>query len=68
MEHPNQTIVALTHKKLPSMDLEKAMLAANINKKVTGKELFNTLGCTECHTTTGSAGNKQGPDLVMAKG
>ena len=68
MDHPNQTIVALTHKKLPSMDLERAIVTANINQKVTGSELFHTLGCTECHTITGLVSNKQGPDLVMAKG
>jgi len=68
MDHPNQTIVALTHKKLPSLDLEGAMRTVNTNKKVTGEQLFKTLGCTECHTTTGLAGNKQGPDLVMARG
>jgi len=67
MDHPNQMVV-LTNKKLPDMDLEKAMLAANVKRKVTGKELFKTLGCTECHTITGLASNKQGPDLVMAKG
>ncbi len=68
MDQPNQTIVALTNKKLPDMDIEGAMLMANANKKVTGEQLFKTLGCTECHTTTGLASNKQGPDLVMAKG
>jgi len=68
MDHPNQMIVNLTHKKLPEISLEKAMLTVNANKKLTGKELFKTLGCTECHTTTGLASNKQGPDLVMAKG
>ena len=68
MEHPNQTIVNLTHKKLPSMDLQQAMLLVNANEKVTGEQLFKTLGCTECHTTTGAVSNKQGPDLVMAKG
>ena len=50
------------------MNVCKAMVTANANKKVTGEELFKTLGCTECHTTTGLASNKQGPDLVMAKG
>ncbi len=68
MDQPNRTMVALTHKKLPSMDLTGAMSTANINKKVTGKELFHTLGCTECHTITGQASDKQGPDLIMAKG
>lgn len=68
MDHPNQTIAILTNKKLPDIDLEKAMLTVNTNKKMTGEQLFKTLGCTECHTTTGLASNKQGPDLVMAKG
>jgi len=68
MDQPNQMAVALTDKKLPGMDLEAAMVSANAKKKVTGKELFKTLGCTECHTITGLASNKQGPDLVMAKG
>jgi len=45
-----------------------AMIKANANKKATGKELFKTLGCTECHTTTGVASNKQGPDLLQARG
>ena len=45
-----------------------AMVAANTDKHATGKELFKTLGCTECHTTTGVASNKQGPDLLMARG
>ena len=44
------------------------MVAANADKQKTGKELFKTLGCTECHTVTGVASNKQGPDLLMAKG
>jgi len=45
-----------------------AMVKANADKKATGKELFKTLGCTECHTTTGVASNKQGPDLLQARG
>ncbi len=44
------------------------MASVNANKKITGEQLFKTLGCTECHTTTGLASDKQGPDLVMAKG
>ncbi len=68
MDQPNRTMVTINHKKLPSIDLEKAMVTANINQKVTGKELFDTLGCTECHTTTGVVSNKQGPDLAMARG
>jgi len=68
MDQPNRTMVALTNKKLPDLNLLKTMAAANTNTKITGEQLFKTLGCTECHTTTGLAGNKQGPDLVMAKG
>ncbi len=68
MDQPNRTIAALTNKKLPGLDIPKIMAIVNANKKLTGKQLFKTLGCTECHTTTGLAGNKQGPDLVTAKG
>jgi ubiquinol-cytochrome c reductase cytochrome b subunit len=68
METPNRTIAAPVIKKLPDLDLPKTMAMVNANKKLTGKQLFKTLGCTECHTTTGLAGNKQGPDLVMALG
>jgi len=31
-----------------------------------GEELFNTQGCTQCHTVTGRKSNKAGPDLIMA--
>jgi len=47
---------------------EMVMARANLNEHASGKELFKTLGCTECHTVTGAASNKQGPDLLMAKG
>ncbi len=68
MGEPNRTIVALTNKKLPDLDISKTVGLVNANKKLTGEQLFKTLGCTECHTTTGIAGNKQGPDLVQARG
>ncbi|MBF0504383.1 MAG: cytochrome b N-terminal domain-containing protein [Candidatus Omnitrophica bacterium] len=68
MEAPNRTIVDLTNKKLPDLDIPKTMALVNVDKKLTGQQLFKTLGCTECHSTTGIAGNKQGPDLVMARG
>ncbi len=68
MGEPNRTILALTNKKLPDLDIPKTVGLVNANKKVTGEQLFKTLGCTECHTTTGIAGNKQGPDLVQARG
>ncbi len=55
-------------KKIRLANAYTAMIAANANEKITGEELFKTLGCTECHTTTGLASNKQGPDLAMAKG
>lgn len=42
-----------------------AMVEANNNQKATGQQLFKTLGCTECHTTTGAVSNKQGPDLAQ---
>ncbi len=45
-----------------------AAAAVNMNQKITGKELFNTVGCTECHTVTGVVSNKIGPDLLIAKG
>jgi ubiquinol-cytochrome c reductase cytochrome b subunit len=48
--------------------LYAAMVEANADKQATGEKLFKTLGCTECHTVTGTASNKQGPDLLMAKG
>ncbi|MDE1921209.1 MAG: cytochrome b N-terminal domain-containing protein [Candidatus Omnitrophica bacterium] len=66
-EQPNRTMVTLHHKTQPPMDLQETMLLANANKKLTGKKLFHTLGCTECHTITGKPSNKQGPDLIMAK-
>jgi ubiquinol-cytochrome c reductase cytochrome b subunit len=66
MDQPNRIVA--TSKKLPDLDLPKTMAIVNANKKLTGEQLFKTLGCTECHTTTGLAGNKQGPDLAMAKG
>ncbi|MBF0490106.1 MAG: cytochrome b N-terminal domain-containing protein [Candidatus Omnitrophica bacterium] len=44
------------------------IMLANSKKDVTGEQLFKTLGCTECHTANGSVSNKQGPDLVMARG
>ena len=53
--------------KLPVMDYDKAVILANATKDMTGKQLFKTLGCTECHTTTGKASTKQGPDLMMAR-
>ncbi len=49
-----------------SPEVEKAMRVAN-SKNLNGKQLFDTLGCTECHTTNGKASNKQGPDLMMAR-
>ena len=67
MDH-NQTMVNLTNKKLPNLEIEQAMLMANANKKVTGKQLFHTLGCTECHNITGAGtSTKQGPDLSSEK-
>jgi len=68
MDQPNRTMVALTHKKLPGINIHETMASVNSNKKITGGQLFKTLGCTECHTTTGVVSDKQGPDLVMAKG
>jgi len=44
-----------------------AMVVANADTKATGEKLFKTLGCTECHTVTGVASNKVGPDLAMAR-
>ncbi len=54
--------------KIKLADQYTAMVAANADKKASGEKLFKTLGCTECHTVTGVASNKQGPDLLMAKG
>jgi len=56
------------HQKFELNKRYEALVQANANEKITGEELFKTLGCTECHTATGVAGNKQGPDLLMAKG
>jgi mono/diheme cytochrome c family protein len=39
---------------------------SNADKTTSGKKLFQTLGCTECHTVSGVASNKLGPDLMMA--
>ncbi len=64
MDQPGETMAAAP--KLPAMDIEKAQAMVN-SRKLNGEQLFKTLGCTECHTTSGQAGNKQGPDLVMAK-
>jgi ubiquinol-cytochrome c reductase cytochrome b subunit len=61
MDKPGEVAAAVTNNKIP-MDLEKSISLAN-DKKLTGEQLFKTLGCTECHTTTGKASNKQGPDL-----
>jgi ubiquinol-cytochrome c reductase cytochrome b subunit len=31
-----------------------------------GQKLFQTLGCAQCHNTTGEPGHKQGPDLSVS--
>ena len=62
MDRPTQMMLDLNHKKLPSIELKKVMSEAN-SQKLTGKQLFKTLGCTECHTISGKVSNKQGPDL-----
>jgi len=56
------------NKKIKLAEEYEGLVAADADKHKTGKQLFKTLGCTECHTTTGVASNKQGPDLLMAKG
>jgi ubiquinol-cytochrome c reductase cytochrome b subunit len=66
MDKPGEAAVAVVvNNNLSNADLMQSMIDANSNKKKTGKELFKTLGCTECHTTTGVSSNKQGPDLSM---
>ncbi|MDE2028907.1 MAG: c-type cytochrome, partial [Candidatus Omnitrophica bacterium] len=45
-----------------------AVVHANVNRNLTGEQLFKTLGCTECHTVNGKPSNKQGPDLAIARG
>jgi ubiquinol-cytochrome c reductase cytochrome b subunit len=65
---PAVPMVSHESEKMTLSERYTAMVAADADKKATGEKLFRTLGCTECHTTTGVASNKQGPDLLMAKG
>jgi len=68
MDNSNFNVEQMCHSRgLPDMDIDKAVVLANATKHVTGKQLFKTLGCTECHTTTGKVSTKQGPDLMMAR-
>lgn len=34
--------------------------------QIYGEQLFNSQGCTQCHTLVGRKTNKAGPDLIMA--
>jgi ubiquinol-cytochrome c reductase cytochrome b subunit len=34
--------------------------------KLSGEQLFKSLGCTTCHSATGRPSGRQGPDLIMA--
>jgi ubiquinol-cytochrome c reductase cytochrome b subunit len=65
MEAPT-AMVSHDKEKVALSERYTAMVAANADKQATGEKLFKTLGCTECHTTTGVASNKQGPDLLLA--
>ena len=68
MDNSNQSTMAMINSRgLPDMDVDKAVALVNSKKEMTGKKLFSTLGCTECHTATGKVSTKQGPDLMMAR-
>ncbi len=62
-----QNVAQNENQKLALAARYEALVAANAGERKTGAELFKTLGCTECHTTTGVASNKQGPDLSSTK-
>ena len=64
---PPVAMVSHEDEKISLSEKYTAMVAANADKQATGEKLFKTLGCTECHTTTGISSNKQGPDLSMTK-
>jgi len=67
MEPPYKPAELSEMQKANLTDKYAALVAASSQETKSGKELFKTLGCTECHTTTGVSSNKQGPDLLMAK-
>lgn len=69
----NQKLTALIDY-LQQLSLKKPEVsqASNVSSqqgssnKENGEQLFNTIGCTACHTINGKISHKQGPDLVMA--
>jgi len=64
---PAQPTVSHESEKMTLSERYTAMVAADADQQATGQKLFKTLGCTECHTTTGAASNKQGPDLSLTR-